>query len=291
MVFKFLLIPIFIISMDTLDQSLMSKLLPNKVLQWKIVEPCRFYPGEKIYDYMDGAGEVYLAYRFKNLLVQRFHRTNYPEILVEVFDMETPENAFGIFTNSQMQGETFNIGTDSDYKNGLLCFWKSKYFVCIRVEQESKETKKAIIEIGKYISKSLKSEDKKPDLISYLPEKLLVRKSIRYFYRHEILNLHYFIAGENVLNLSDDTKAVLAQLKDDGYFLLVKYPSNEKARKAIESFRHHYSTGVEGNDNIRTENGKWITSEAIRNYLLIVFDAKNLANVTDIINKVKGKLP
>ena len=48
---------------------------------------------------MNGAGEVYLAYGFQRLLVQRYARPNQEEILVEVFDMGYPRNAYGALTN------------------------------------------------------------------------------------------------------------------------------------------------------------------------------------------------
>lgn len=269
----------------------MENFLPQKVHNWRIIEPSKLYKGDLIYDYMNGAGEVYLSYNFQKLLVQRYSHLNLPEILVEIFDMQTPENAYGIFTNSQRGGTELNIGNHSEYKNGLLCFWKSKYFICIQIEQESEEAKTAIIYIAKHIADSIKDKGEVPDLVMRLPQNLFIKNSIRYFYRNEILNLHYFVASENILNLNKDTRAVLAKLKKGkSYFLIIKYQTKTDTEIAFLNFKQKFMPDAEQNNFIKTENNYYTLIDQTENFIMIVFDAKNPEYALDIINKVKKRL-
>lgn len=274
--------------MESIPLNQMEIFLPKEINNWKIVESHKVYKGDLIYDYMNGAGEVYLAYNFEKLLVQRYQHENLPDILVEIFDMQTPENAYGIFTNLQRSGTELNIGNNSDYKNGILCFWKGKYFIYLLVEYETEETKTAIINIGKHIANSIEEKGEIPELVKQLPQNLFTKNSIRYFYRNEILNLHYFIASENILYLNQNTRGVLAQLKHDkSYLLIIKYPTRDKAELAFQNFKNKYMPDA-GQDNfIKTENNLYTVIEQTENFLMIIFDAKKLEKANEVFKKVK----
>jgi hypothetical protein len=47
---------------------------------------------------MDGAAELYRSYAFKRLMVRRYMKTDHPAIMVELFDMDSSDDAFGIFS-------------------------------------------------------------------------------------------------------------------------------------------------------------------------------------------------
>jgi hypothetical protein len=53
---------------------------------WKWDGNDQFYESRAIFDYIDGAGEVYLAYNFKNLIVRQFEKIGYPRIIVELYE-------------------------------------------------------------------------------------------------------------------------------------------------------------------------------------------------------------
>lgn len=281
----------FYLTIGTIFFNHMETFLPKEVHNWKILEPHKIYYGELIYDYMDGAGEVYLAYNFEKLLVQRYYNENHPEILVEIFDMQTSENAYGIFSNLKRGGKELNIGINSDYKNGLLCFWKGKYFIYLQVEYETEETKRAIIEIGNFIANSIKEKGEIPDLVKRLPEHLFIKNSIRYFYRNEILNLHYFVASENILYLDQDTRAILAQMKNDkSYLLVIKYPTKEKSELALNNFKQKYMPDAVQDNLIKTENNLYTAIDHTQNYLMIIFDTKSPDKADEIFKKIKRVL-
>lgn len=270
----------------------MLTLLPSEIHGWKAHGKAKIYDRETIYDYMDGAGEIYLTYGYKGLIVKRYAKASGPEIIVEIFDMGSPEDAFGIFSHGQgRETKSAEIGQDSEYKGGLLCFWKNKFFICIRGERETPQVKKAVLALGRLISKAIEAKGEKPELLKYLPENELLEKDLRYFHKHEILNYHYFVADKNILHLDEYSKAVLALYKDDkSYLLLVQYQNIELANAAIESFMKVYMPDAGQKGVIQTENRKWTAVTLHQNFLIIVFDALDKAEASSKIEVVRKRL-
>ncbi len=265
--------------------------LPKNIPGWKTSEAAKLYSDEEIFDYMNGAGEIYRAYNFKDLLVQRYINKQQQEILVEVFDMQSSEDAFGVFTHTQGGRKEVNIGQGSEYQRGLLCFWKERYFICIRVENETPYLKKTVLDIGKKISKSIKGKGNKPALLQFLSEYKYDERTLRYFHKYEILNIHFYVADENILFLDESTNGILVYHKNEkSRLLLLQYPSEEKATIAYQNFIKHYLPEAGSVGFLQTENGKWTISEKVKNYIFIVFDAIDKKHGIITIENIKRKL-
>src|SRR4030042_720168 len=72
--------------------------LPEKVGGWTRREPPqRIEPGG-IFDYMDGAGELYLAYRLQHIDVCRYAGADDTEILVEIYQVQSSDDAYGLLS-------------------------------------------------------------------------------------------------------------------------------------------------------------------------------------------------
>lgn len=279
---------LFLLSI-TLTEDIL-RLVPEKVLGWQRESKIERYSSEGIYSYMDGAGEVYLAYGFKELTVMRYKKPNEPEILVEIFDMGSSESAFGVFTHIQGRSEDVGVGNDSEYKDGLLCFWRHKFFVCIRAERETISSKSAVFSLGKAISSSIREEGRRPLLLYYLLEDGLKRKTIRYTFSHDILNHHYFISDENILGLSPKTSALIAEYEDGAHILIVRYPKSSLAEKAYKRFMNLYIKATTKKSVIKTENNRWTAISLKGNFLIVVFDAHTEEAAFSKINALRKKI-
>lgn len=270
----------------------MQNILPSSIERWSISEPARSYSGDQIFHYMNGAGEVYLAYKFKNLLVQRYTSEEKTEILVEIFDMGVPKNAYGIYTYMQSRGPAVDIGQDGEYKSGLLCFWRNKYFVSIKIEEEEASAKAAVLKMGEYIAGMIKENGDRPSILGYIPENICITNSLRYFYRHEILNNHFYLASENILRMNDGSECILARVKQDkSYLLLVQYTDVKQADSAYNSFITHYMPDARETGVIQTENNKWTVCTQYQNFIVIVFDARAKSQGVMSLDSIKRRLP
>ncbi len=195
------------------------------------------------------------------LVARRFHKDGRPDIVVDAFDMGTSEDAFGVFTHD-LDGENAGIGQGSTYKAGLLSFWKDRFFVSVYAEEETADTREAVLDLGRRIAAAIPARGEPPDLLL--------------FHTHSVLNYHYFVADTNILLLDRDTDAVLAAYggKDDRSFLLVvSYGNGSAAAGAARAFRQAYMPDAQDKSAVKTENGRWTALRASGRYVAVVFDA------------------
>ena len=272
----------------------MKKLLPVEVGTYKSEGNDQFYDRQTTFRYMDGAAELYRSFAFKLLLVRRYLKANAPAIIVELFDMGSSEDAFGVFS-FETEGEDVRVGQGSDYGGGLLRFWQGKFFVNVYAEQEASSTTQDVLELGKGVASSIKHEGQKPKLINYLPGEGLAERSIRYFHLHQSLNYHYFVSHENILHLGNQTSAVLAtyqptEQKGKTFLLLIQYPARKLAGEALQSFAKAYMPESLSSRVIQTENGRWAAAQFHQEYVMVVFDSPTKEKAEGMIQTTRKNL-
>ena len=266
-----------------------------EVAGWKWDEKEMRYNSKTLFDYIDGAAELYLAYGFQNLTVRRFEKSNQPPMTVELYEMASSEDAYGVFS-FERQDEAIGIGQGSEFGGGLLRFWKGKYFVSIYADGEGVEVESAILKMGRAAADSIPATGPEPKLVGFVPGKDLglVDKSVRYLKSHVLLNQRFFIAHQNILNLSRKTEAVLAQYLRDKQkiqLLLVRYPNLKEAGDAYQSFMKAYLPDAGGRDRAKTEDQKWTIARQRDEFVLIVFGAPTEADAEALLKATEGKIP
>jgi len=251
--------------------------VPAEVAGWKWDGKESHYNRKTIFDYIDGAGELYIAYNFTGVKVRRFEKIDRPPIIAEIYDMGSSEDAFGVFS-FERQDEEAGIGQGSEFGGGLLRFWKGKFFVSVFAEGQGKEVETATLELGRVIAAAIKSPGPLPKLLNALPRKKggLVEKNTRYLRSHILLNQRFFIANQNILNLNPRTEAVLGQYiqgRQKVHLLITRYPSEPEAIAALQKFKKAYMPETEGQNAIQTEDKKWTAADRLKSFVLIVFGA------------------
>lgn len=268
------------------DRDFLRKMVPEEVKGWKRRE-ISFYNQRNIFDYIDGAGELYISYNFKILMSARYEKRNAPLIIVDLFDMGTPQDAFGVFTFERGEEEA-GIGQNSYYRGGLLTFWKSRFFVSIYTEEEKEESKEAIFEIARTIEDSIPEKGEIPSLINFISDEV-EKETIKFFHDQNILNSHYFLSYENILNLGKDTNCASGKTSRGEFVLLISYPDEVKAKTAYRKFVSSFMPGsVSGFEKM--ENGKWSGIEIINEILVLVFDSQSMDECKEKIEKIKDKI-
>jgi hypothetical protein len=263
--------------------------IPREIQGWKVHDEVKTYTRDTIFEYIDGAGEVYRMYGFRKLEVYRYTKDNEPDIVLEVFDMSTSEDAFGVFAHGR-EGDEAGIGQGSEDRGGLLCFWKDKYFVSAYAEGESEDARKAVLNLGEAVSDGIPTSGSKPEILRLLPQEGLIENTIRFFHTHVSLNYHYFLADSNILNLDENTDAVLARYeRPEGkpLLLLIGYPTEELAQNAFVSFMTAYMPEAPETNMVQTEDGTWVTAKVERDIVAVVFDATNSDQASELLDAVK----
>ena len=269
--------------------------LPSEAAGWKWDGKEMKYNSRTLFDYIDGAAELYLAYGFQNLTVRRYEKPDHPPLTVELYEMASSEDAYGVFSYER-QDETAGIGQGSEFGGGLLRFWKGNYFASIYGEGEGVEIESAILKAGREAANSIPATGPEPKWVGFIPGKNLglVDKSVRYLKSHVLLNQRFFVSHQNILNLSRQTEAVLAQYLQDKqktHLLLIRYPGLKEAGEAYRSFMKAYLPDAGGKDRSKTEDGKWTFARQRNECVLIVFGAPTAADAEALLKAAEGKLP
>jgi len=269
-------------SLDSLKSS-----LPPAIGPWKADGEDRVFDDRTIFDYIDGAGEVYRAYHMHRCLSRRYTASPATAIILDIFDMGSSEDAYGVFTHDR-DGDPVDIGQEGLNKAGWLRFWKDRFFVSIFDEAQSADSREAAKALGKAVAALISRNGETPRLVALLPAPGLQGRSIRYLHDHIILNSHFYLADENILHLGPRTDAVLAayqQGRDDATLLLISYPDADKSKEAHQSFLRHYLAGADSLGFVHMEDGKWAAA-ALRGGLLgIVLEARSRKLAADLLSE------
>jgi len=281
--------------------------LPKQIGEWSRPDAARRITAETIFDYMDGAGELYLAYRFEDLDVFEYKAADASlgTILVEIYSMKTSDDAFGLLSND-WGGEAvafdpgpgrFSLGAVPPrralYGGGLLRMWAASRYVRILASRETDDSRQAVLAVGKHLMAPdpqlppqvtpppgfLRAFDQGPDA------KRPVRPDRTCFFRsHLVLNSAYFLASHDILGLGPEVSAATTEYAPGGpgerptRLIMVRYPSEAHARAALESFSRAYLADVQApvpppSGEARVEHGwvGWSLIDAGR--LTLVLDA------------------
>jgi hypothetical protein len=265
--------------------------LPDDTGAWSPGEADKRYNPDNLFDYINGGAELYLSYGFTEVLSRRYASRGRPDIVVDVFDMGSSQNAYGVFSHSREIVDS-EFGQGSQYSHGLMLFWKDRYYVSILASPETDETREAVFDLARSIDGAIPDEGPLPGVLSLLPESSLDRSSVRYFHHHVWLNSHYFVADENILLIEKDTNAVLAKYSRQGdpqILLVVEYPDAERASTAAASFVTHYAPELEGETAVQIEDGTWVGRRVDGPLLSVVFNAPSAEDAVGMLDEVDRK--
>jgi hypothetical protein len=89
----------------------MAEDIPKEINGWVAHPEVRRYGRKTLFKYIDGGAELYLAYRFHKVYVHTYTKAEEPDIIMDIYDMSTPEDAFGVFT-AEREGDDIGIGME-----------------------------------------------------------------------------------------------------------------------------------------------------------------------------------
>lgn len=238
--------------------------LPRIAGLWTRPDPPKIVTAGNIFDYMNGAGELYLGYRFDHCDVYEYRAASQKEILVELYFMKTSDDAFGLLS-LDWGGKAMDLtsasqepGADDDfwptalYGEGLLRLWSGNIYARVMATQETPESREAVLSIGRAIVKNRKNLAG-PNLMEKLPNSFSTDWTLRrdrssFFRTHLVLNSLFYLSHQNILDLNLACAAVSAvyeRVTSSGspnriQFLWVEYPDPGRAATALRRFHEAY---------------------------------------------------
>ncbi|MFC2135356.1 DUF6599 family protein [Bacteroidota bacterium] len=264
--------------------------LPDEINGWRSINEDRIYHEDDLFDYIDGGAELFLSFGFNQVFNRIYSQADQPDIYVDVFEMTSAFNAYGVFTlSTEKPGREFGQG--SQYTQGSILFWKNKYFVSIITNPETPEAKETIFKIAQLLDESIPNVGALPGILDYLPQEHMENGSIRYFRHHHWQNSHLYIAYENIFNIDQTTHCILAKYKlgkSKPILLLIEYPDEYSALRGYNKFVDDFLPNLKGKASIIRNDNTWTGAKITGNILAVVFKARNESDVGILVNSIQN---
>ena len=253
-------------------------ILPDMLKSWKKCDSVFRYDRSTIFDYVDQGAEIYLAYDFKELTIQKYCRDS-NQITIEIYRTGIPEDAFGLYSQTSTK-QNLAFVLRGSYDSGELRFIKGSYLVRVFSRNERDNLKREILRIGNEIAAKIKDTTRLPVVLRGLPKENMIPYSEHYFHKQLSLNKSFFVSSKDILNLSSGSNGVIADYgmgEDTLKYILIQYPNVAQAEKAWQSFNRVYAKGKIRPylSAVRLPNREFVGMFLAKMYLGIVLKGKS----------------
>lgn len=141
----------------------------------------QIFTAQNLFEYINGAAEVYLSYGFQELAVMNYDNDQEQSITIEIYRHSSSNNGFGIYSQEKPLESTFlSIGVQGYYEPGVLNFFKGDYYVKLLSFGLGDKDRSILVKIGEEVAEKLPGETDFPKTILCFPEKGKVKNSERY---------------------------------------------------------------------------------------------------------------
>jgi len=255
-------------------------LLPasGAVAGWERSGEAEVYVPEDLFDYMDGQAELFFVYNFERLAVQEYQRGQEGPIIIKVYQVASPVDAYGLFS-FYATGQPIDLGAGGAVEPGrLISFWQGPFYARVFAYGEAEQ--ESLSALARQVAAGMPEEGRLPELVTRLPQENLVSGSARFFHQKLSLDNLIWLGEENILDLSEQTDAVLAVYTygdTQAQLLVVEYADAATAEAAYAALE---GSGLE---NLSA------TSQSAP-YLVAVFEAPDQAIAQELLQKALANL-
>ncbi|MBW2053853.1 MAG: hypothetical protein JRI85_16705 [Deltaproteobacteria bacterium] len=151
---------------------------------WKAVGEVKRFKPESLYEIINGAAELYLAYNVRDMIFISFEKDTDSAFFIDlsIYDMGSPANAFGVFSVGRSSGDpSLNFGREGYYQNGSYYIWKGRYYIQAVASDVTEELDRLGLELARKVTDSLTDSGEKVWGLSALPELNRTPGSVKYF--------------------------------------------------------------------------------------------------------------
>lgn len=217
----------------------------NFIPGWKVFQKAAVYDREHLFNLVDGQADSFFVYGFEKVAVQRYQNEPRAVLNVEIWQLATPADAYGLFSASRA-GSAVAIGSGGDTDPGRrLVFWQNRYFISLSADQLVADG--AIHQFAQAIAEKLPAGGEIPAIVNRLPRSGLNDSTSIFFHEEMSIQMKVWLGGQNLLGLSQETNGVLGQYESGGLtarLLLIEYPTSGQAAKALKALQSGQVSGL-----------------------------------------------
>ena len=153
-----------------------------------------------LYEYINGAADLYLSYNFEELKVAEYVNDRKASVIVDVYCHATPTDAFGIYSQERLPNANYlDIGVQGYYEKNALNVLSGNYYVKINSFNTGAEDQDILLAFAKRVSANLGQKGTLPPLLTAFPEegkvanseKFISKKFLGYAFLHSAFTADY----------------------------------------------------------------------------------------------------
>ncbi len=138
---------------------------------WSLTIDSTVYTPRNLWDFIDGAAEVYLSYAFVDLAIGDYAGKDSLDVRVEAYRHNSPTMAFGIYSTERKPDYHFvDIGTEGYEEEGVLNFLSGEYYFKLSTHNAGEPASMALRSVAGHIAAHLDRPRRWPREFQYLPE-------------------------------------------------------------------------------------------------------------------------
>jgi len=176
---------------------------------FKLTKEPEFFVGKNLYEYIDGGAELYHSYDFRQIITAEYQSKSNPDItiIVDIYDMTTPDNAFGVFSAQKDPSSNFvNIGIQGISGGGEIVFIKDKYYNKLTTFVDTPESNETLKKFALEVADKIKGIDKIPEIFKIFPQEGMTKNSEGFILRNafgcpefnQVFTANYEINNEKI---------------------------------------------------------------------------------------------
>ncbi len=175
-----------------------------EVTGWKQPGEIQAFSPKTLYEYIDGAADLYLMYDFEELRVGEYSNERKASVIVDVYRHKTPIHAFGIYSQERLPDANFiNVGAQGYIENNVLNFLTGSYYVKINSYNTGAEDQEILLTFAKKVAENLGEKGTLPPILSAFPEERKIKNSekfinknfLGYSFLHSAFTADYGLSG------------------------------------------------------------------------------------------------
>ena len=172
---------------------------------WKQDGKPQVFSPRTLYEYINGAADLYLTYEFQDLNVGEYKGEGKAAVTVEVYRHGNPTQAFGIYSQERLANARFlDIGAQGYQEPNVLNFIAGPYYVKVNGYSTGTEDERIMLAFGRKMEEILGGKSSLPKILSSFPregmkknsEKFVSKNFLGYSYLHSGYTADYEIGDK-----------------------------------------------------------------------------------------------
>lgn len=212
-----------------------------QITGWKQSGEIQSFMPKTLYEYINGAADLYLMYDFQELKVAEYDNEKKASVTIDVYRHKTPTHAFGIYSQERLPNANFiEVGAHGYIEGETLNFIAGPYYVKITGYKIESGGQEVLISFAKKVAENMEEKGALPALLRSFPpdgkvrnsEKFVAKNFLGYSFLHSAFTADYEYSGMKF-------KLFVIELGDQG-------ECESMIRKYVEQTRSPKKDLVEG---------------------------------------------